>query len=208
MFTGLIQTVGKIKRMNKQQHHIKLTVSVEDTDRLNGFKIGDSMAINGVCLTATTVEKDSFSVDVMPATFQKTTFSQMKEGTLVNLERAMSPNDRFEGHIVSGHVDRTTRLIQKMKYENSLKLTFYYPPELQGEIVPQGSIAINGTSLTVDDVKPGTFAVSLIPHSLENTNFDRLVKGDYVNLETDVVGKYVKSLLRTTIHLNEEGYHA
>lgn len=193
MFTGLIQEIGTIKMIKKVSHHIELTCSATKK-LLYGYKIGDSMAINGVCLTATAITDSDFTVDIMPETFHKTTFSNLSEYTKVNLERAMSADARFEGHIVSGHVDVTTRLMKKVRKENSIVLTFYYPPQIQGEIVPQGSVAVNGTSLTVSAVSPGSFSISLIPHTMNQTNLGALKQGEFVNLETDILGKYIKAI--------------
>lgn len=195
MFTGLIQEVGTIQEIKKNGHHIQLTCQASKA-LLADYLIGDSLAINGVCLTAIAKTECSFTVDVMPETFNRTTFSTMTKGSLVNLERAMLATGRLEGHLVAGHVDCTTRLIKKMSNENAVVLTFQYPHEQKGEIVPQGSIAINGVSLTVSVVTPGTFSVSLIPHSLAKTNLNGLLQGSQVNIETDMLGKYVKTMLR------------
>lgn len=194
MFTGLIQEVGRVKAIKKSSHHIALTCACSE-ETLQGYQIGDSMAVNGVCLTAIAVDKQGFTVEVMPETFAKTTLSQLQINAAVNLERAMLGSSRFEGHIVAGHVDTVTRLIKRTRVENSLVLTFHYPSQVFGEIVPQGSIAINGTSLTVSAVTPGTFSVSLIPHSMEQTNLDEIKVGNLVNIETDVLAKYVKAML-------------
>lgn len=196
MFTGLIQEIGIIKQIKKTDHHVALTCSASK-ELLQGYKVGDSMAINGACLTAITITDSDFTVEIMPETFRKTTFSNLSVHAKVNLERAMSADARFEGHIVSGHVDVTARLIKKVKRENAALLTFYYPPQVQGEIVPQGSVAINGISLTVSSVEPGTFRISLIPHSMNHTNLGQLKQGEYVNLETDILGKYIKAMMGT-----------
>lgn len=192
MFTGLIQEKGKIKRIRRLSHTIRMTCEASET-LLSNYKIGDSMAVNGACLTATDKTKTLFSVDIMPETFKRTTFSSMKIGDEVNLELAMSFNQRFDGHLVSGHIDTTTRLIKKIMHENSLVLIFQYPSELHGEIISQGSIAIDGISLTVSNVTSGTFSVSIIPHSQNKTTIKNLNVGDFVNIETDLIGKYVKA---------------
>ncbi|GGP11852.1 riboflavin synthase [Oceanobacillus neutriphilus] len=194
MFTGLIQETGTVKRIQKVSQHIELTCTAS-RELLQDYKIGDSMAINGVCLTAIEVTDSDFTVDIMPETFQKSIFSDLRVHALVNLERAMSANGRLEGHIVSGHVDTTTRLIKKVKKENSIILTFYYPPQIQGEVVAQGSVAINGTSLTVSAVTPGAFSISLIPYSMNHTNLGQLKQGEFVNIETDILGKYIKAMI-------------
>ncbi|MGO2299964.1 riboflavin synthase [Paucilactobacillus nenjiangensis] len=194
MFTGLIQAVGTVKSIQRSGQHAQVTIAA-DSKLLEDYQIGDSMAINGVCLTAIQVNEGNFTVDVMPTTFYKTTFKQLAFDARVNLERAMPANGRFEGHIVAGHVDTTTRVKIIRENENSVQMTFVYPASLQGQIVAEGSIAINGTSLTVATVGANEFSISLIPHSLTQTNFGQLKIGDQVNLETDMLAKYVQSLL-------------
>ena len=196
MFTGLIQEVGTVKQIKKASQHIELSCSASK-ELLQDYQVGDSMAINGACLTAIQVTDSDFTVDIMPETFHKTIFSDLRVHAAVNLERAMSANARLEGHIVSGHIDTTTRLIKKVNKENSTVLTFYYPPQIQGEIVAQGSVAINGTSLTVSAVTPGSFSIALIPHSMNHTNLGQLKQGEFVNVETDILGKYIKALIGT-----------
>ena len=175
MFTGLIQEQGRISRIVKHQHNIKLTCKAS-RKLLADYKIGDSMAINGVCLTCVAKAGDAFTVDVMPETFRRTIFSESRVGDLVNLELAMSANARFEGHLVTGHVDGVATLVQKKSDETALVLSFAFPKELEGQIVGQGSIAVNGVSLTVVSVKSGQFSVSLIPHTAEETNLASLKK--------------------------------
>lgn len=192
MFTGLIQEQGRISRIVKHQHNIKLTCKAS-RKLLADYKIGDSMAINGVCLTCVAKAGDAFTVDVMPETFRRTIFSESRVGDLVNLELAMSANARFEGHLVTGHVDGVATLVQKKSDETALVLSFAFPKELEGQIVEQGSIAVNGVSLTVVSVKSGQFSVSLIPHTAEETNLASLKKGDKVNIETDILVKYMQA---------------
>lgn len=192
MFTGLIQEQGRISRIVKHQHNIKLTCKAS-RKLLADYKIGDSMAINGVCLTCVAKAGDAFTVDVMPETFRRTNFSESRVGDLVNLELAMSANARFEGHIVTGHVDGVATLVQKKSDETALVLSFAFPKELEGQIVGQGSIAVNGVSLTVVSVKSGQFSVSLIPHTAKETNLASLKKGDKVNIETDILVKYMQA---------------
>lgn len=192
MFTGLIQEKGRIKSITRQAHTIKLTCEASP-ELLADYQVGDSMAINGACLTAIERSSTTFTVDIMPETFQRTTFASLKTGSEVNLERAMLQEKRFEGHLVAGHIDTMTRLIKKRENENALVLTFAYPPTAQGEIISQGSVAINGVSLTVSQVQSGTFSVSLIPHSKFKTTLGNLKQGDFVNIETDMIGKYVKA---------------
>ncbi|MEX1551552.1 riboflavin synthase [Enterococcus sp. C50] len=192
MFTGLIQEQGKVTKITRHGHTIELTCEASE-QLLENYRIGDSMAINGTCLTAIAINNQRFCVEMMPETYQRTTFSQMKVGDPVNLERALPYNGRLEGHLVTGHVDGTTRLLQKRMQENAFVFVFGLPGTFKGEIIPQGSIAINGVSLTVTAVTEQTFSVSLIPHSKEQTNLGKLVQGQLVNIETDLLGKYVKA---------------
>ena len=195
MFTGLIQEQGRISRIVKHQHNIKLTCKAS-RKLLADYKIGDSMAINGVCLTCVAKAGDAFTVDVMPETFRRTIFSESHVGDLVNLELAMSANARFEGHLVTGHVDSVARLVTKESDETALVLSFAFPKGLEGQIVGQGSIAVNGVSLTVVSAEKGQFSVSLIPHTAKETNLARLKTGDKVNIETDILAKYMQKQLR------------
>lgn len=192
MFTGLIQEQGCISRIVKQQHSIKLTCKAS-RKLLADYKIGDSMAINGACLTCVAKAGDTFTVDIMPETFKRTIFSECRIGDLVNLELAMAANARFEGHLVTGHVDSVATLIQKHSDENAIVLSFAISQKLAGQIVGQGSIAVNGVSLTVVSVTSGQFSVSLIPHTAKETNLARLKKGDKVNIETDILAKYMQA---------------
>lgn len=175
MFTGLIQEQGRISRIVKQQHSIKLTCKAS-RKLLADYKVGDSMAINGVCLTCVAKAGDTFTVDIMPETFKRTIFSECRIGDLVNLELAMAANARFEGHLVTGHVDSVATLIQNHSDENAIVLSFAISQKLAGQIVGQGSIAVNGVSLTVVSVTSGQFSVSLIPHTAKETNLARLKK--------------------------------
>ncbi|MBT0888821.1 riboflavin synthase [Streptococcus lutetiensis] len=195
MFTGLIQEQGRISRIVKHQQNIKLTCKAS-RKLLADYKIGDSMAINGVCLTCVAKAGDAFTVDVMPETFRRTIFSESRVGDLVNLELAMSANARFEGHLVTGHVDSVARLVTKESDETALVLSFAFPKRLEGQIVGQGSIAVNGVSLTVVSAEKGQFSVSLIPHTAKETNLARLKTGDKVNIETDILAKYMQKQLR------------
>lgn len=194
MFTGLIQEKGKVSKIVKKSQTINLTFKATKYI-LSDYKIGDSMAVNGVCVTAIDKNDTDFTVEIMPETFRRTTFSKLTINDEVNLERALFFNGRIEGHFVAGHVDKVVRVIQKRQLENAVLITFDYPKELKGQIISQGSIAINGVSLTVTEVKPNSFSVSLIPHSKNQTNLGNLKQGDFVNIETDLVGKYIQNKL-------------
>ncbi|SDB34584.1 riboflavin synthase alpha chain [Streptococcus henryi] len=194
MFTGLIKEQGNITKISKTSQSIKLTIRASN-DLLKTYKIGDSMAVNGVCLTCVKKSGNQFTVDIMPETFKRTTFARLKINDRVNLEPAMSQSDRFEGHIVSGHSDGIGKLLHRKPDENAILLTFSYPDCLRGEIVNQGSISINGVSLTVVSADINSFTVSLIPHTAKETNLSSLKIGSEVNLESDILAKYVKAQL-------------
>ena len=191
MFTGIIQITGKIVDVKKDSIRIKAP------EVINELKIGSSIAVDGACLTVVEKTKDSFTADVMPITFEKTVLGGKKKGDLVNLELAMKNTDRFEGHVVSGHVEDTAELSEQKIEENSYRLTFKLPTGLTKYVVPQGSISLNGISLTVADVKDGQFSVCIIPHTWDVTNFHKLKIGDKVNVETDLMAKYAEKLFST-----------
>lgn len=192
MFTGLIQGIGRVQKLTISQRSIELIYNAP-LELLTDYRIGDSMAINGVCLTATTINQSQVTTSIMPETYKRTTFQQLSHQSKLNLERAMLATSRFEGHLVTGHIDTKTRLVEKKKNEIALLLIFAYPINHQGEIISQGSVALNGVSLTVTQVTAQTFTVSMIPHSTEKTNLSDLRIGETVNLETDLLGKYVKA---------------
>jgi riboflavin synthase len=165
-------------------------------DFVTGAKIGDSIAVNGCCLTAEELTPNSFTVTMMPQSFNKTIFKDSQVGDQVNVERALAAGGRFEGHIVTGHIDDTIQLLKKKVNENALELTFDRPKRLKKQLISQGSVALNGVSLTIMQAKKGKFSVGLIPHTQDETNLSKLETGDYVNLETDVIGKYVEANLK------------
>lgn len=194
MFSGLVSGKARIKRLEQEGKTIVLTVKTFP-ENLAGVKIGDSIAVNGCCLTVEAFSKDSFTVTMMPQTFAKTTFKNLQAGDQVNMERSVPVGGRFEGHIVSGHVDETVEVVDLKQNENALELRFFLPDRLKKQVVPQGSVAINGTSLTVMNTGDDWFSVGLIPHTQDETNLSGLQVGDQVNLETDVLGKYVEANL-------------
>lgn len=193
MFTGLIEEVGVLESIQGNEQSSRLVISAQHV--LEGVKLGDSIAVNGICLTVTAYTNRQFSVDVMPETMNKTSLRQLNRGQPVNLERAMRLGDRFGGHIVSGHVDGTGTIVSREKNANAILFRIAAGPSLLKYIIPRGSICIDGISLTVVDVTTSDFAVSIIPHTLENTSLAARRPGDAVNLETDVIGKYVERLL-------------
>ena len=190
MFTGLIEEVGKIKSIQRSGQSMVLLIEAKEI--LKESELGDSIAVNGVCLTVTTIDSSSFTVDVMPETFARTSLNHLSTGSPVNLERAMTPNRRFGGHFVAGHVDGMAKLIDKKEVENAIFLLFSAEPELTKYMVPKGSIAIDGISLTLIDVHSNSFSVSIIPHTLKSTNLYTKPIGSLVNIEVDMIGKFVE----------------
>ncbi len=193
MFTGIIEEIGKIKSFSKASNGATLIVSCNTV--LNGTNIGDSIAINGVCETVTDMTNDSFAVRISDETLSVTTFAELKQNDFVNLERALTPTSRLGGHIVSGHVDCKGKIIEKEQLNDFYNLTFEIPVEQQKYIIHKGSITVNGISLTIAKINNNIFKVAVIPHTFENTNLKTLKIGDFVNIETDILGKYVEKFL-------------
>ncbi|MBQ9234677.1 MAG: riboflavin synthase [Lachnospiraceae bacterium] len=194
MFTGIVEEIGEIKNIKHGTKSAVLTIkgSVVTKDS----RVGDSIAVNGVCLTATTVDGDIFTADVMAETMRRSSLGNLKQGSKVNLERAMLCNGRFGGHIVSGHIDGTGIIRNLEKEDNAVWITISASPDILRYIVEKGSIAIDGISLTVAYVDNDVFKVSIIPHTASETTLLTKNKGDIVNLENDIVGKYVEKLLK------------
>ena len=193
MFTGIIEETGTVVGIVSGSS--SGTIRIGAALVLEGTRIGDSIAVNGVCLTVTQLGKNSFSADVMPETLRRSGLGSLKNGDKVNLERAMAADGRFGGHIVSGHIDGTGRIVECRPEENAGIVTISAPPEILALIVEKGSIAIDGISLTVAALTRTTFSVSLIPHTAAETVLLKKRAGDVVNLENDILGKYVQRLL-------------
>lgn len=194
MFTGLIEEVGTLARVTRQGEALVLIVRAKKV--LEDAAIGDSIAVNGVCLTAVRFDGDTVAMDVMPETFRKTTLHRLAPGDKINLERAMRATSRFGGHIVQGHADGTGTIRFREAVDNAVYFTVEPDdPSLLRTIIPKGSIAIDGISLTVVDTSERAFRVSIIPHTLAETVLQHKKPGDSVNLETDIIGKYVEHLL-------------
>ena len=193
MFTGIIEEIGEIKNIKHGSKSEILTIkgSIVTKDS----KVGDSIAVNGVCLTATSITGDTFTADVMAETMRRSSLGSLKQGSKVNLERAMLCNGRFGGHIVSGHIDGTGIIKNQEKEDNAVWVTIAASTDILRYIVEKGSIAIDGISLTVAYVDDEVFKVSIIPHTASETTLLLKNKGDIVNLENDIVGKYVEKLL-------------
>ncbi|MBD5403199.1 riboflavin synthase [bacterium] len=193
MFTGIVEELGFIEDFNRCTNGA--TVKVKCQKVLQDTQIGDSIAINGVCQTVTNIDSNTFTAKISDETLAVTTFNLLKNGDSVNLERALTLNSRLGGHIVSGHVDCCGKLISKEKLTDFYNLHFEIPVNQQKYIVRKGSVTINGISLTIAEENANTFNVAVIPHTFDNTNLKYLNIGDAVNIETDILGKYVEKIL-------------
>ncbi len=194
MFTGIVEEMGILRSVRRGAHSAVLSIGAETV--LSDLKIGDSVAVNGVCLTATTVDAGGFTADVMHETLNRSSLGALAPGNPVNLERAMAADGRFGGHMVAGHIDGTGTITETRRDDNAVWYTVSAAPSLLRYIVEKGSIAIDGISLTVAAVEADRFFVSVIPHTAAVTVLGRKQPGDIVNLETDLIGKYVEKLLR------------
>lgn len=193
MFTGIVEEMGKLKSIARGSQSAVLTI--EASKVLEGSQVGDSIAVNGVCLTVTSLGSGVFTADVMAETLRRSSLGNLYRGSQVNLERAMAADGRFGGHIVSGHIDGTGTVASMRKEDNAVWVTIDTPEALLKYIVEKGSIAIDGISLTVAEVTESSFAVSLIPHTGAQTTLLQKKPGDIVNLENDIIGKYVERFL-------------
>lgn len=194
MFTGLIEEIGTMRRIERRGQAMVLTIGARRI--LADVKLGDSIAVNGACLTVIAFDANTFTVDVMPETFRRTTLERLGVGSPVNLERAMQAGGRFGGHIVQGHVDTTGAIVARTAQENAV--VFRVAPHdrsVMRYVVPHGSITVDGISLTVVEADETLFSVSIIPHTLAETVLEGKKPGDEVNLECDVLGKYIERLL-------------
>lgn len=192
MFTGIIETLGEVKKLEKEGGNLHITIRSKITQEL---KIDQSVAHNGVCLTVVKIAADQYTVTAIEETLEKTNLNDLNEGDLVNLERAMVLGARLDGHIVQGHVDQTGECIDIKEKDGSWFFTFSYDPTQNNVTIEKGSITIDGTSLTVVDSQKSSFSVAIIPYTYEHTRFGSYTIGTRVNLEFDVIGKYVSRLL-------------
>mgnify|MGYP002802842084 FL=1 len=193
MFTGIVEEKGQAEGIQRGKQSAVLTIRAKTV--LEGTKIGDSIAVNGVCLTVTSLLSDRFSADVMHETLDRSALAGLRRGSLVNLERAMAADGRFGGHIVAGHIDGTGRITRIKRDDNAVWYTIQAAPQLLRYIVEKGSIAMDGISLTVARLEETAFSISAIPHTVAQTVLQNRREGDLVNLETDIIGKYVEKLL-------------
>ncbi|MBB6454084.1 riboflavin synthase [Salirhabdus euzebyi] len=197
MFTGIIEELGVIKNIKKEEQAIEMTVSANEI--LRDVKMGDSIAVNGVCLTVTDFTNEYFTVDIMPETVKATSLKMLNVGSKVNLERSMHANGRFGGHFVSGHVDGIGKIVEKNRVANAVYYKIEVPPTLSHLFMLKGSVAIDGTSLTVFGVEQNVITISLIPHTLTNTVIGDKKEGDIVNIECDMLAKYVVNMLSNNV---------
>lgn len=199
MFTGIIREQGKILKIDGNKGNLVLTIAAKEV--LKNKKTGESIAVNGACLTIIDLKKDCFQVEIMPETTRKTILGNLKPGDLVNLEPALTLSESLDGHLVQGHID-SLGVVKDVKLDgNSKVLTIKFPELISKYVAYKGSITVNGVSLTVTDIDTDTFSVALIPHTLENTNLDQLKIGDKVNLEVDMIARYLDRLLQ---HKNQQ----
>lgn len=187
MFTGIVEELGKIRQITQNSIAVECKTVLEDT------KIGDSIAVNGICLTVNTINSYCFTANISKETFKVTAFNTLKSGDFVNLERAMAANGRFGGHIVSGHIDG----MGKIKKLSPQELEIELPQELSKYVIKKGSITINGISLTIAEVNENIINLAIIPHTFENTNLQFLKAGSFVNIEVDMLSKYIEKFLST-----------
>jgi riboflavin synthase len=191
MFTGIVEAQGKLISRREEKSNVHFGISAPFISEL---KIDQSISHNGVCLTVVELHEQHYIVTAISETLQKTNLGQLKTGTAINLERCLKIGDRLDGHMVQGHVD-TTAVCENVKEENGSHVFHFSYDEKKGLTVEKGSICVNGVSLTVVDSKPGEFSVAIIPYTFDNTNFRFLKKNDRVNLEFDIVGKYVAAMM-------------
>lgn len=204
MFTGIIEEMGTVEKMNRvSEQSVEMTLS--SAKIMEDVHVGDSISVNGICLTVTNYSSANFQVDVMPETIKSTSLNALTEGSKVNLERSMAANGRFGGHFVSGHVDGTGKITRKQKQENAIYYDIEIPEELAKFFMMKGSVAVDGISLTVFDVGQSTFTISLIPHTVEETVLGEKSEGDVVNIECDMLAKHVQNLLNHQLTDQKDG---
>ena len=205
MFTGLIEETGIIKGIQKGSHSQVLNIQCKAI--LDDLEIGDSVAVNGVCLTATTLTSSGFTADVMHETLNRSSLGQLRIGSQVNLERAMKAGGRFGGHIVSGHIDGTGTVEKITKDDNAYWFKINCSPQLMKYIIMKGSITLDGISLTVAETSSRGFSVSIIPHTLKETTLGDKKPGSIINIENDCIGKYVEKMMLAGV-MNDSPYQA
>ena len=191
MFTGIIEDLGKVKSIRKKEANVNFQIQSTLTNQL---KVDQSISHNGVCLTVTKINSNNYEVTAIEETIKKTNLGNLNIGSVINLERAMKIDQLLDGHIVQGHIDQTGECSQVKTQNGSWIYTFEYDNSKKNITIEKGSIAVNGVSLTVLDSKKSSFSVAIIPHTYKNTNFHKIIKGEIVNLEFDVLGKYIAKM--------------
>ena len=194
MFTGIVEEVGKIRKLNRNNDIVDLEIDCKKI--IHDLKTGESVSVSGICLTVTKIMENSFTVQIVPETINRTNAKYWVENTLVNLERSLQLSDRINGHIVQGHVDETFKVKEVNIIKDSWVLSFILNKKFQKFIIYKGSISINGVSLTISSVKKDYFSVSLIPETLKRTNLVNLKSNDLVNVEIDIFAKYIENFLK------------
>ena len=193
MFTGIVEELARIKTIKPKTHRIRYTIAAKTV--MDDLKIGDSISVNGVCLTIVDKEKDSFSMDLVEETLNKSNLGELKVEDYVNLERAMKVSDRFGGHIVQGHVETLGVILEKQMKDDEAVISVGLDPEWMRYCIPKGSITLDGVSLTITAINGNIVEIALIPYTLENTTLGIKEKSDTLNIETDIIGKYIDRLL-------------
>ena len=203
MFTGIIEVVGMVGSLVLKDD--KARMRVDTNPQFSQFEMGESIAVNGVCLTVVDMGEHWFAVDMTTETLDRTSFKQVKEGSRVNLERALTPSKKMSGHFVTGHIDNTGKVVSIDEKPGEVLFRFEHPPELTPYLIEKGSAAVDGISLTVFDCRENRFTVSIIPFTLEHTNLKDRKTGDRVNIECDMIGKYVIRACETVFGSSAKG---
>jgi riboflavin synthase len=194
MFTGIIESFGTIENMTSNQNGVSLTIKAKDI--VSELQVDDSVAINGICLTVVAILDNSFKVDIVQETLDRSACKNWSRGQKVNLERGMPANGRLDGHIVQGHIDGTAELISFKKRGDSSEMIFKTDKTITDLMVEKGSVALDGVSLTIADVQDREFKIAVIPYTLANTLLGKIKRGDIVNVETDILGKYIAKFMK------------
>ena len=202
MFTGIIEEVGQVEQIIHGSLSCRIRISADLI--FSDLKLGDSVAVNGVCLTAAEISANTFTADVMAETMRRTGLGRLVPGSRVNLERAMPANGRFGGHIVSGHIDGTGTVLSMKREDNAVWIRIAADTPIMKYIVEKGSVALDGISLTIAEVTAGSFAVSVIPHTAANTTLLDKKNGDSINIECDIIGKYIERMMKPATGITEE----
>lgn len=193
MFTGIVEELGTVSNIKQSGEAMELTIHANSI--LSDIKLGDSIAVNGICLTVTSFTASSFTVDAMPETMKSTSLCMLKPRSKVNLERAMAANGRFGGHFVTGHIDGVGTIVSKKQHFNAIYYKIGIPNDLLRYCLQKGSVAVDGTSLTIFDIDESSITISLIPHTVSESIIGEKVAGDIVNIECDMIGKYIEHFI-------------